>query len=286
MILLGVVLSVVHPGIAVRRRSATAVGAVCGVTGTAAGVDGPPLALALPARRTPHAPGHAGHVLPDRRRGVRHRARARRRALRRAAAAHRDPARADAGRARAERPWSRTGSRRAALRPHRPRLRDRRRLRRDPPIACSAADPRTRPARPRVPSTALGGRRYPPARPNLGRSRAPDHRSHQRRSRSRSAASRSTVSRRARRTIGARCRGADPPGSPRRRRRRPLRRRSPCGCTSPGATRPAPTRPRPRSATRRARSTTTTSRPRRSAPRTDRPPPPRPACSSGSGPPG
>ena len=45
VILLGVVLSIVHPGIAIRRRSATAVGAVCGVTGTAAGVDGPPLAL-------------------------------------------------------------------------------------------------------------------------------------------------------------------------------------------------------------------------------------------------
>jgi uncharacterized membrane protein YfcA len=45
VILLGVLLSVVHPGIAVRRRSALAVGSVCGVTGTAAGVDGPPLAL-------------------------------------------------------------------------------------------------------------------------------------------------------------------------------------------------------------------------------------------------
>ncbi len=45
VILLGVVLSIVHPGIAVRRRSAVAVGTVCGVTGTAAGVDGPPLAL-------------------------------------------------------------------------------------------------------------------------------------------------------------------------------------------------------------------------------------------------
>ena len=45
VILLGVGLSIVHPGIAVRRRSATAVGAVAGVTGTAAGVDGPPLAL-------------------------------------------------------------------------------------------------------------------------------------------------------------------------------------------------------------------------------------------------
>jgi uncharacterized membrane protein YfcA len=45
VILLGVGLSVVHPGIAIRRRSAFAVGGVCGVTGTAAGVDGPPLAL-------------------------------------------------------------------------------------------------------------------------------------------------------------------------------------------------------------------------------------------------
>ena len=45
VILLGVVLSIVHPGIAIRRRSAFAVGSVCGVTGTAAGVDGPPLAL-------------------------------------------------------------------------------------------------------------------------------------------------------------------------------------------------------------------------------------------------
>jgi uncharacterized membrane protein YfcA len=53
VILLGVVLSVVHPGITVRRPSATAVGAVCGVTGTAAGVDGPPLAL-LYQRAEPH----------------------------------------------------------------------------------------------------------------------------------------------------------------------------------------------------------------------------------------
>jgi len=53
VILLGVLLSVVHPGIAVRRRSALAVGSVCGVTGTAAGVDGPPLAL-LYQRAEPH----------------------------------------------------------------------------------------------------------------------------------------------------------------------------------------------------------------------------------------
>ena len=45
VILLGVGLSIVHPGIPVRRRSATAVGAIAGVTGTAAGVDGPPMAL-------------------------------------------------------------------------------------------------------------------------------------------------------------------------------------------------------------------------------------------------
>jgi uncharacterized membrane protein YfcA len=45
VILLGVVLSVFHPGIAVRRRSAFGVGAVSGITGTAAGVDGPPMAL-------------------------------------------------------------------------------------------------------------------------------------------------------------------------------------------------------------------------------------------------
>jgi uncharacterized membrane protein YfcA len=45
VILLGVGLSIVHPGIAVRRPTALAVGSVCGVTGTAAGVDGPPLAL-------------------------------------------------------------------------------------------------------------------------------------------------------------------------------------------------------------------------------------------------
>jgi uncharacterized protein len=45
VILLGVLLSVVHPGLSVSRHSALAVGSVCGVTGTAAGVDGPPLAL-------------------------------------------------------------------------------------------------------------------------------------------------------------------------------------------------------------------------------------------------
>jgi uncharacterized membrane protein YfcA len=53
VILLGVVLSIVHPGIAVRRRSAAAVGVVCGVTGTTAGIDGPPLAL-LYQRAEPH----------------------------------------------------------------------------------------------------------------------------------------------------------------------------------------------------------------------------------------
>jgi uncharacterized membrane protein YfcA len=45
VILLAVLVSLVHPGIAVHRRSAFGVGTVCGVTGTAAGVDGPPLAL-------------------------------------------------------------------------------------------------------------------------------------------------------------------------------------------------------------------------------------------------
>ena len=45
VILLGVVLSVVHPGIPIHRRSAASARSVCGVTGTAAGVDGRPLAL-------------------------------------------------------------------------------------------------------------------------------------------------------------------------------------------------------------------------------------------------
>ncbi|MGZ4797839.1 MAG: sulfite exporter TauE/SafE family protein [Acidimicrobiia bacterium] len=45
VILLGVVASMVHPGIRVRPTSAAAIGSVAGVTGTAAGVDGPPLAL-------------------------------------------------------------------------------------------------------------------------------------------------------------------------------------------------------------------------------------------------
>jgi uncharacterized membrane protein YfcA len=53
VILLGVLLSIVHPGIAIRRRSAFTVGTACGVTGTAAGVDGPPLAL-LYQRSEPH----------------------------------------------------------------------------------------------------------------------------------------------------------------------------------------------------------------------------------------
>src|SRR4051794_18044652 len=53
VILLGVLLSIVHPGIAIRRRSAFAVGGVCGVTGTAAGVDGPPMAL-LYQHQEPH----------------------------------------------------------------------------------------------------------------------------------------------------------------------------------------------------------------------------------------
>ena len=45
VILLGVVLSVFHPGIPVTPRSGLAAGSVAGVTGTAAGVDGPVLAL-------------------------------------------------------------------------------------------------------------------------------------------------------------------------------------------------------------------------------------------------
>jgi len=53
VILLAVVLSLVHPGIAVRRPSAALAGVVAGVTGTAAGVEGPPLAL-LYQRAEPH----------------------------------------------------------------------------------------------------------------------------------------------------------------------------------------------------------------------------------------
>ncbi len=44
-ILVGVVLSVVHPRLPVNRATAFGAGAIAGVTGTAAAVDGPPLAL-------------------------------------------------------------------------------------------------------------------------------------------------------------------------------------------------------------------------------------------------
>jgi len=53
VILLGVFASLVHPGFAVHPRSAAVVGTICGVTGTAAGVDGPPIAL-LYQRAEPH----------------------------------------------------------------------------------------------------------------------------------------------------------------------------------------------------------------------------------------
>jgi uncharacterized membrane protein YfcA len=53
VILVGVVLSVAHPGIPVTRGSGTAAGLVAGVTGTAAGVDGPVLAL-LYQHQEPH----------------------------------------------------------------------------------------------------------------------------------------------------------------------------------------------------------------------------------------
>ena len=52
-IVLGVVLSAVHPGIAVNRRHAFGAGAIAGVTNTTASVDGPPLAL-LYQRSEPH----------------------------------------------------------------------------------------------------------------------------------------------------------------------------------------------------------------------------------------
>ena len=52
-IIIGVVLSVVHPGIAVTPRSGLTVGTVAGITGTAAGVDGPVLAL-LYQHHEPH----------------------------------------------------------------------------------------------------------------------------------------------------------------------------------------------------------------------------------------
>jgi uncharacterized protein len=53
VIIVGVVLSAVHPGIAVTRRSGITAGSVAGVTGTAAGVDGPVLAL-LYQHHEPH----------------------------------------------------------------------------------------------------------------------------------------------------------------------------------------------------------------------------------------
>lgn len=53
VILLGVVLSIFHPGFAVTPGSGLATGAVAGVTGTAAGVDGPVLAM-LYQHHEPH----------------------------------------------------------------------------------------------------------------------------------------------------------------------------------------------------------------------------------------
>ncbi len=53
VILLAVIASLVHPGLPVTRASAGSVGALAGVTGTAAGVDGPPMAL-LYQRAEPH----------------------------------------------------------------------------------------------------------------------------------------------------------------------------------------------------------------------------------------
>jgi uncharacterized membrane protein YfcA len=53
VILLGVLASVIHPGIRVNRTSAATVGTICGITGTATGVDGPPMAL-LYQRAEPH----------------------------------------------------------------------------------------------------------------------------------------------------------------------------------------------------------------------------------------
>lgn len=52
-IVMGVVLSVVHPGITVNRRHAFVAGTIAGVTNTTASVDGPPLAL-LYQRAEPH----------------------------------------------------------------------------------------------------------------------------------------------------------------------------------------------------------------------------------------
>lgn len=52
-IVLGVVLSAVHPGIAINRRHAFGAGTIAGITNTTASVDGPPLAL-LYQRSEPH----------------------------------------------------------------------------------------------------------------------------------------------------------------------------------------------------------------------------------------
>lgn len=52
-IVLGVVLSALHPGIAVNRRHAFGAGTIAGITNTTASVDGPPLAL-LYQRSEPH----------------------------------------------------------------------------------------------------------------------------------------------------------------------------------------------------------------------------------------
>lgn len=53
LILLGVFLSVIHPGLPVNRASVFGAGAIAGVSDTAAGVGGPPLAL-LYQRAEPH----------------------------------------------------------------------------------------------------------------------------------------------------------------------------------------------------------------------------------------
>ena len=52
-IVLGVILSAVHPGIDINRRHAFGAGTIAGITNTTASVDGPPLAL-LYQRSEPH----------------------------------------------------------------------------------------------------------------------------------------------------------------------------------------------------------------------------------------
>ncbi len=52
-IMLGVVLSVIHPGLAINRRTSFGAGAVSGVTDTTASIGGPPLALLYQ-----HSPPH------------------------------------------------------------------------------------------------------------------------------------------------------------------------------------------------------------------------------------